>query len=73
MVETNAPPSVPPPKSQLAAVIREGINPYLAAGFALIDDIIDPRETRQRILHTLLRTRNKTVERPKRKKPVLPV
>ncbi len=60
-------------KSQLAAVIREGINPYLAAGFALIDDIIDPRETRQRVLHALLRSRNKTVERPQRKKPVFPV
>jgi len=60
-------------KKQMADVIREGINPYLAAGWALIDDIIDPRETRQQLLHALLRTKNKTVERPARKRPVLPV
>jgi propionyl-CoA carboxylase beta chain len=53
--------------------ISKGIDPYLAAGFALVDDIIDPRETRQVILHTLVRTKNKTVERPARKRPVLPV
>jgi acetyl-CoA carboxylase carboxyltransferase component len=52
---------------------QDGINPYLAAGWALIDDIIDPRETRQQLLHALLRTRNKTVERPARKRPVMPV
>jgi len=60
-------------KKQMADVIREGINPYLAAGWALIDDIIDPRETRQQLLHALLRSRNKTVERPARKRPVMPV
>ena len=27
---------------QMADVIREGINPYIAAGWALVDDIIDP-------------------------------
>jgi methylmalonyl-CoA decarboxylase subunit alpha len=60
-------------KAMMTASIREGIDPYLAAGHALIDDIIDPRQTRQQVLHTLLRTRNKTLERPGRKRPVLPV
>lgn len=60
-------------KASMVEHIREGIDPYLAAGFALIDDIIDPRETRQVILHALVRTRNKTVERPARKRPVMPV
>ncbi len=60
-------------KTQMTDHIREGIDPYLAAGFALIDDLIDPRETRQVVLHALVRTRNKTVERPARKRPVLPV
>jgi acetyl-CoA carboxylase carboxyltransferase component len=60
-------------KKQMADVIREGINPYLAAGWALIDDIIDPRETRQQLLHALVRTKSKTVERPARKRPVMPV
>jgi len=60
-------------KHQMAEVIREGINPYLAAGWAFIDDVIDPRDTRQQLLHALLRTKNKTVERPARKRPVMPV
>lgn len=60
-------------QSAMVAAIREGIDPYLAAGHAMIDDVIDPRETRQVILHALLRTRNKTVERAPRKRPVLPV
>jgi acetyl-CoA carboxylase carboxyltransferase component len=60
-------------KQQMVDHISKGIDPYLAAGFALVDDIIDPRETRQVILHTLVRTKNKTVERPARKRPVLPV
>ena len=60
-------------KQMMTASIREGIDPYLAAGHALVDDVIDPRETRQQILHALVRTRNKTVERPARKRPVLPV
>ena len=60
-------------KAQMISMIREGINPYLAAGWAMVDEIIDPRETRQQLLHALLRTRNKTVERPERKRPVLPV
>ena len=60
-------------KAQMTAVIREGIDPYLAAGWAMVDDIIDPRETRQQLIHTLVRTRNKRVERPARKHGVVPV
>ena len=57
----------------MVGMIREGINPYLAAGWGLIDEIIDPRETRQQLLHALLRTRGKVVERPARKRGVVPV
>jgi acetyl-CoA carboxylase carboxyltransferase component len=60
-------------QAQMVAAIREGINPYLAAGWGLIDEIIDPRETRQHLLHALLRTRGKRVERPARRRGVVPV
>ena len=60
-------------RQMMTASIREGIDPYLVAGHGLVDDVIDPRETRQHILHALVRTRNKTLERPARKRPVLPV
>lgn len=60
-------------KQQMVSVIKEGINPYLAAGWGYIDDVIDPRETRQQLLHALIRTQNKVVERPHRKHGVVPV
>lgn len=60
--------------TQMAESIREGINPYLAAGWGLVDEIIDPRETRQQLLHALDRTENKQVQRPKRRRHgVMPV
>jgi acetyl-CoA carboxylase carboxyltransferase component len=60
-------------RAAMVGTIREGIDPYLAAGFALIDDVIDPRETRQQVLHALLRTKNKRVERARKRHGVLPV
>ena len=60
-------------RTQLVDAIRTQINPYLAAGWAMIDDVIDPRETRRVIFQALELTRNKTVERPRRKHGVLPV
>ncbi len=33
--------------------VREQIDPYIAAGNAVIDDIIDPRETRPTIVKAL--------------------
>lgn len=60
-------------KQGMVDEIRKSINPYLAAGKALIDDVIDPRDTRKVLLHGLRMTRNKTVERPARRRPVVPV
>ena len=60
-------------KKQMADMIRPHINIYKVAGHAFVDEVIDPRETRQVLLHALERTANKTVERPFRKKGVVPV
>ncbi|MGE5281376.1 MAG: acyl-CoA carboxylase subunit beta [Chloroflexota bacterium] len=53
--------------------VREQIDPYIAAGNAVIDDIIDPRETRPTIVEALRMARNKHVEKPKKRHGVMPV
>ena len=53
--------------------VRQQIDPYIAAGNAMIDDIIDPRETRQTIINGLRMSANKKVERPWKKHGVMPV
>jgi acetyl-CoA carboxylase carboxyltransferase component len=53
--------------------VREQIDPYIAAGNAVIDDIIDPRETRPTIVKALRMARNKHVEKPKKRHGVMPV
>jgi len=49
------------------------ISPYIAAGAALIDDIIDPRETRPTLIRALEMAKTKRVDRPWRKHGVMPV
>jgi acetyl-CoA carboxylase carboxyltransferase component len=49
------------------------IDPYIAAGNDMVDDIIDPRETRPRIIRGLEMAHNKRVERPWKKHGVMPV
>ena len=58
---------------ELAEEIRRNITPYVAAGHALVDDIIDPAETRQAIHRGLELSADKRVDRPWRKHGVLPV
>jgi acetyl-CoA carboxylase carboxyltransferase component len=53
--------------------IRKTIDPYIAAGNALIDDIIDPRETRPTVIRALEMAETKKVERPWKKHGVMPV
>jgi len=53
--------------------VRQQIDPYIAAGNAVIDDIIDPRETRPTIARALKMARNKHVEKPKKRHGVMPV
>jgi acetyl-CoA carboxylase carboxyltransferase component len=52
---------------------RQLIDPYIAAGGALIDDVIDPRETRPVVIRALEMARTKKVERPWKKHGVMPV
>jgi acetyl-CoA carboxylase carboxyltransferase component len=49
------------------------IDPYIAAGNDMVDDIIDPRETRPRIIRGLEMAATKRVERPWKKHGVMPV
>lgn len=53
--------------------VRQQIDPYIAAGNAMIDDIIDPRETRQTVIRGLKMAKDKHVERPWKKHGVMPV
>ncbi len=60
-------------RAQMLAAIRAQINPYVAAGWAMIDDVIDPSETRQVIVRGLEQARDKRVDRPWRKHGNIPV
>jgi acetyl-CoA carboxylase carboxyltransferase component len=58
---------------EAAARLRGGINPYVAAIRAMVDDVIDPRQTRAVVARSLERFAAKRVERPWRKRGVVPV
>ena len=58
---------------QMAEQIRPAIDPYRVAALAMIDDIIVPSETRKVLSHALRITREKTVERPFRRREISPV
>jgi acetyl-CoA carboxylase carboxyltransferase component len=60
-------------REQMLNAVREQIDVYIAAKNALIDDVIDPRETRPRIISALRMARDKRVERPWKKHGVMPV
>jgi acetyl-CoA carboxylase carboxyltransferase component len=60
-------------RAQMVEAIRKQINPYLAAGWAMIDDVIDPAETRRVIVRGLEQATDKTVDRPWRKHGNIPV
>jgi acetyl-CoA carboxylase carboxyltransferase component len=60
-------------RRQLTEQVRESISPYVAAGWAMVDDIIDPADTRLAIVRGLEQARTKRVERPWRKHGNMPV
>ena len=60
-------------RRQLVEQVRSVIDVYKAAGNAMIDDVIDPRETRATICHALEMTAGKRVERPRKQNGVVPV
>jgi acetyl-CoA carboxylase carboxyltransferase component len=53
--------------------IQRNIDVYKVAGWGLVDDVIDPRDTRRVLAWGLELARNKQVERPARKRGVIPV
>jgi acetyl-CoA carboxylase carboxyltransferase component len=57
----------------MAEELRKNIDPYIAAGHAQVDDVIDPADTRKAIWEGLRASRSKQVARPWRKHGVLPV
>jgi acetyl-CoA carboxylase carboxyltransferase component len=58
---------------RLADEFRKNIDPYIAAGHAQVDDVIDPAATRHAIWQGLQVSATKTVQRPWRKHGVTPV
>jgi len=60
-------------RAELVEAVRRSIDVYVAAGNGLIDDVIDPAETRPRLIAALELTKEKTVERPRRRAGVRPV
>ena len=60
-------------RAHLIKQIRETINPYIAAGWAMIDDVIEPAETRKVVINGLEQARGKRIDRPWRKHGNIPV
>ncbi|MEW8986525.1 MAG: carboxyl transferase domain-containing protein, partial [Bacillus sp. (in: firmicutes)] len=48
-------------------------NPYVAASMGMVDDVIDPRETRIKIIQSLEMLRNKKETRPNKKHGNIPL
>lgn len=48
-------------------------NPYVAAKMGMVDDVIDPRETRIKLIQALEMLRNKREERPRKKHGNIPL
>ncbi len=60
-------------RAELIAGFRKQFDVYIAAGNDLIDDVIDPRETRATICRALEMAQSKRVERPWKRHGVVPV
>jgi acetyl-CoA carboxylase carboxyltransferase component len=60
-------------RAELTRSLRDTIDVYLAAGNDMIDDVIDPRETRPTICRALEMAAGKRIERPWKRHGVVPV
>ncbi len=60
-------------RQELIEAYRKIIDVYVAAGNDMIDDVIDPRETRATICRALEMSEGKKVERPWKRSGVVPV
>jgi acetyl-CoA carboxylase carboxyltransferase component len=65
----------PPPevKKGIVDAIQKNIDVYKVAGWGLVDDVIDPRDTRRAIAWGLELSRHKEIDRPAKKRGVIPV
>ena len=63
----------PQRRLELAEEVRRNIDPFVAAGHALVDDVIDPADTRAAIWRGLSMAGQKQIARPWRKHGVMPV
>jgi methylmalonyl-CoA decarboxylase subunit alpha len=65
----------PPPevKQGFIDMLQKNIDVMKVAGWGLIDDVIDPRDTRRAIAWGLELARKKQVERPAKKRGIIPV
>lgn len=61
-------------RSQKISEYRDRVaNPYVAAGAGMVDDVIDPRETRQKLFEALELLRRKREARPAKKHGNMPL
>src|ERR671918_87948 len=60
-------------RQAMLAEVRKSIDPYIPARNAMVDDIIDPRETRPTIIRGLRMSKDKHIQRPWKKHGVMPV
>jgi acetyl-CoA carboxylase carboxyltransferase component len=65
----------PPPevKKNIVEMIQKNIDIYKSAGWGLVDEVIDPRDTRRVLAWGLELARHKRIERPAKKRGVIPV
>ena len=61
------------PRSWSWSTRRDYLHPYIAAEVGYIDDVIDPRDTRPKLIAGLEMMRNKVVTRPRRKHGNIPL
>lgn len=60
-------------RAELVEGFRKIIDVYIAAGNGMIDDVIDPRETRPTVIRALEMAESKRVDRPWKRNGVVPV
>ncbi len=63
----------PEVKKQIVSMIQQNIDIYKVAGWAFVDDVIDPRDTRRAVAWGLELAKHRKVERPAKKRGVIPV
>jgi acetyl-CoA carboxylase carboxyltransferase component len=66
-------PPLPEVRQGIIDMIQKNIDVMKVAGWGLIDDVIDPRDTRRAIAWGLELSKNKRVERPEKKRGIIPV